>query len=69
MIRVQRSTISQRECHSHSVTRLDAREYGQVVRWSEMQASSDYVQGVVEDTVDEASVSTVTPDWCVVLSC
>ena len=33
------------------------------------QASSDYVQGIVQDTVDEASVSIVTPDWCTVLSC
>ena len=33
------------------------------------QASSDYAQGVVQDTVDEASVSTATPDWRTVLSC
>ena len=29
----------------------------------------DYVQGIIEDTVYEASVSTTTPDWYVVLSC
>ena len=41
----------------------------QVVHWSGTQASSNYVQGIVQDTVDEASVSTATPDWCTVLSC
>ena len=33
------------------------------------QASSNYAQGVVQDTVDEVSVSTATPDWRTVLSC
>ena len=33
------------------------------------QGSSDYAQGVIQDTVDEASVSTATPDWHTVLSC
>ena len=33
------------------------------------QASSNYAQGVVQDTVDEASVSTATPNWRTVLSC
>ena len=28
-----------------------------------------HAQGVVQDTVDEASVSTVTPDWRTVLRC
>ena len=31
--------------------------------------TSNYVQGVIQDTVDEASVSTATPDWRTVLSC
>ena len=34
-----------------------------MVRWSGTQASSNYAQGVVQDTVNEASVSTATPDW------
>ena len=34
-----------------------------MVRWSGTQASSNYAQGVVQDTVDEASVSIATPDW------
>ena len=29
----------------------------------------NYAQGVIQDTVDEASVSTATPDWRTVLSC
>ena len=33
------------------------------------QASSNYAQGVIQDTVNEASVSTATPDWRAVLSC
>ena len=37
--------------------------------WSKTQASSDYAQGVIQDTVYEASVSTATPNWCAVLSC
>ena len=37
--------------------------------WSGTQASSDYAQGVVQDIVNEASVSTATPDWRAVLSC
>ena len=40
-----------------------------VVCWSGTQASSDYAQGVVQDTVHKASVSTATPDWPTVLSC
>ena len=28
-----------------------------------------YAQGVVQDIVDEASVSTATPNWHTVLSC
>ena len=39
------------------------------VRWSGTQASSDYAQGVIQDTVYEASVSAATPDWCAVISC
>ena len=39
------------------------------ITYSGTQASSDYAQGVVQDTVDEASVSTATSDWCAVLSC
>ena len=31
-------------------------------------ASSNYGQGVVQDTVHEASVSTATPDWRTILS-
>ena len=38
-------------------------------RWSAMQASSNYAQGVVQDIVDEVSISTATPDWRTVLSC
>ena len=34
-----------------------------------MQASSDYVQGVIQYTVFEASVNAARPDWCAVLSC
>ena len=30
------------------------------------QASSDYAQGVVQDTVYETSDSPATPDWCAV---
>ena len=39
--------------------------------WSGTQASSDYVQGVVQDTVYEhcLSVNAATPDWCALLSC
>ena len=33
------------------------------------QASSNYAQGVVQDTVDEARVSTATPNCRAVLSC
>ena len=36
---------------------------------SGMQASSDYAQGVIQDTVYEASVSAASPDWCAVLGC
>ena len=71
MIWVQRSTVRQGECRSHSakLSWLDAWEYRQVVRWSGTQASSNCAQGVVQDTVDEASVSTATPDWRAVLRC
>ena len=31
--------------------------------------SSNYAQNVVQDTVNEVSVSTATPDWHTVLSC
>ena len=31
--------------------------------------TSNYAQGVIQDTVDEASVSTATPDWRTVLGC
>ena len=37
--------------------------------WSGTQASSNYAQGVIQDPVNEASVSTETPDWRTVLSC
>ena len=40
-----------------------------VVRRSGTPASSDYAQGVVQESADEASVSTATPDWRTVLSC
>ena len=40
---------------------------GGLFEWT--QASSDYAQGVIQDTVNEASVSTATPDWRTVLSC
>ena len=42
-------------------------QVGGLLEWA--QASSDYAQGVVQDTVDETSVSTATPDWRTVLSC
>ena len=34
-----------------------------------MQASSDYAEGVIQDTVYEASVSVAISDWGAVLSC
>ena len=37
--------------------------------WSGTQASSNYMQGVIQDTVYEESVSAVTSDYCAVLSC
>ena len=40
-----------------------------LVRLSRNQAFSDYAQGVIQDTVNEASVSAATPDWCAVFSC
>ena len=40
-----------------------------MIRWSGTQASSYNIQGVIQDTVNEASINAATPDWCVVLSC
>ena len=40
-----------------------------MICWSGTQASSDYAQGVIQDTVDEVSLSAATPDWCAVFSC
>ena len=31
--------------------------------WSGTQTSSDYAQGVIQDTVYETSVSAATPNW------
>ena len=33
------------------------------------EASSDNAQGVIQNTVDETAVCTVTPNWCAVLRC
>ena len=55
---VKRSTTVKRKRFS-----LDGGKGPTKFRWSGTQASSDYAQGVIQDTVDEASVSTATPDW------
>ena len=44
-------------------------ERREVIRWSGTRASNDYAQGIIQDTVYEASVSTATQDWYAVLSC
>ena len=43
-------------------------KYGYVVHWSGTQASHNYVQSIIQDTVYEANVNTAIPDWCVLLS-
>ena len=57
MIGVQRSTVSQGECRFHS-TKLSW--LAGLLEWD--AGISDYAQGVVQDIVDEESVSTATPD-------
>ena len=37
-------------------------------KWS-VGVGRKHAQSVVQDTVNEASVSAATPDWCAVLSC
>jgi len=44
------------------LSRLDACKDGKVVCWCKTQASSHYLQGVVDGRVNKAGVSTATPD-------
>ena len=65
------STIRQRECcfQSAELSWLDACEDRQVLHLCGMQASSDNAQSIIEITVNEVSMHTMTPNWCAVLSC
>ena len=41
----------------------------QVLRWCGTQASTDNAQSIIDNAVNEVSMRTTTPNWCVVLSC
>ena len=49
------------------LSRLDHRENRKIVRWCRTQASSHSSQGVIDNKISEAGVSTAAPDRSVVL--
>ena len=70
MVGVMNRTICQgeRHCKSAELSWLDTCEDRQVLRWCGVQTSSDNAQSIIENAVNEASMSTTTPNWCAVLS-
>ena len=48
---------------------MDACEDRQVLRWCGTQAFSGNAQSIIENAVDEASMRTMAPNCCALLSC
>jgi len=51
------------------LSRLDACDNRKIVCWCRTQASSHSSQGVIDDRVNEAGVSTAAPDRSAVVCC